>query len=108
MEYVVGQDEVSAKPATLERKDIQSTKPLLVWQLPHTFDHTCGQALYALHRRCLVVGKAKMPAGYTPGLASPEPNTGVGRSLVSRLQNHEAGTEYAGRDLLLVESEEMF
>ncbi len=49
-EYVVGQNEVSTKQATLERKDNQSTKPLLVWPLPHTFDHTCGQALYALHQ----------------------------------------------------------
>ncbi len=49
VEYVVGQDGVSAKPATLERKDIQSTKPVVVWQLSHTFDHTCGQALYALY-----------------------------------------------------------
>ncbi len=30
VEYVEGQDEVSAKPAMLERKDIQSTKPALV------------------------------------------------------------------------------
>ncbi len=44
MEYFVGQDEVSAKPATLERKYIQSTKPGLVWQRSHTVDHTCGQA----------------------------------------------------------------
>ncbi len=35
VEYVVGQDEVSAKPATLERKDMQSTKPLFVWQISH-------------------------------------------------------------------------
>ncbi len=42
--------EVSAKPATLERKDIQSTKPVLVWQLSHTSDHACGQALYARHQ----------------------------------------------------------
>ncbi len=90
MVYVVGQDEISAKPATLERKDIQSNKPLLVWQ------------------RCLVVGKANTPAGHTPGLAPPEPDTRVGRSLVSRLQNHdEAGTVYAGRDLSLVDSEEI-
>ncbi len=50
MEYVLGQDEVSAKPATFERKDIQSTKPVLVWQLSHAFDQTSGQALYALHQ----------------------------------------------------------
>ncbi len=48
VEYVVSQDEISAKPATLERKDIQSMKPVVVWQLFHTFDHACGQALYAL------------------------------------------------------------
>ncbi len=49
------------------------------------------------------------PAGHTPELALPEPDTGVRISLVSRLQNHdEAGTGYAGRDLLLVDSEEMF
>ncbi len=40
VEYVVGQDEVSAKPATLERKYIQWTKPALVWQLSYAFDHT--------------------------------------------------------------------
>ncbi len=28
LEYVVGQDEVSMKPATLDRKHIQSTKPV--------------------------------------------------------------------------------
>ncbi len=50
MEYVVGLDEVAAKLATLERIDIQSTKPVLVWKLSHAFDHTCGQALYALHQ----------------------------------------------------------
>ncbi len=50
MEYVIGQDEVSAKPATLERKDIQSKKPVLVWQLSLAFDYTGGQALYALHQ----------------------------------------------------------
>ncbi len=63
----------------------------------------------ALIAKCLVVGTAKTPAGHTTGLASPEPDTGVGRSLVSRLQTHdEAGTGYVGRDLLLVDSEEMF
>ncbi len=31
VEYIVGQGEVSAKPVTLERKDIQSTKPVLIW-----------------------------------------------------------------------------
>ncbi len=50
VEYVVGRDEVSAKPATLERKYIQSTKPVLVWQLSHAFDHMFCQALYALHQ----------------------------------------------------------
>ncbi len=50
VEYVVDQDEVSAKPATLEKKDFQSTKPVLVRQLSHAFDHTNGQALYALHQ----------------------------------------------------------
>ncbi len=48
-------------------------------------------------------------ADQTPGLASSEPETGVGISLVSRLQNHdEAGTGYVGGDLLLVDSEDMF
>ncbi len=57
----------------------------------------------------LTVGKAMTPADRTPGLTSPEPDTGVGRSLVSSLQNHDAaGTGYAGRDLLLVDSDEMF
>ncbi len=31
VEYVVGQDEVSAKPVTLERKAIQSTMPVFTW-----------------------------------------------------------------------------
>ncbi len=49
------------------------------------------------------------PAGHTPGLALPEPATGVGISLVARLQNHdEVGAGYTGRDLLLVGSEEKF
>ncbi len=49
------------------------------------------------------------PAGHTPGLASPEPDTGVGISLVSNLQTHDEGrTGYAGRDFLLVDDEEMF
>ncbi len=39
VEYVVGQDVVSAKPATLERKDFQSTMPVLTWKLFHAFDH---------------------------------------------------------------------
>ncbi len=46
MDYVVGQDEASAKPATLDREDIQSTKPVAVWLLTYAFDHTCGQAPY--------------------------------------------------------------
>ncbi len=50
VEYVVGQDEVFAEPVTLERKDIQSMKPVPVWQRSHSFDHTSGQALYALHQ----------------------------------------------------------
>ncbi len=50
VEYVVGQDKVSAKPVTLEKKDIRMTEPVLVWQLSHAFDHACGQALYALHQ----------------------------------------------------------
>ncbi len=33
VKYVVDQDEVTAKPVTLESKDIQPTKPVLVWQL---------------------------------------------------------------------------
>ncbi len=48
MEYIVGQDEVSAMPATLKRKDIQLTKPVFIWILPHALDHMSGQALYAL------------------------------------------------------------
>ncbi len=55
VEYIVGQYEVSAKPVTLERKEIQSTKPALVGQLSHTFDHACGQALYACHAYAGVV-----------------------------------------------------
>ncbi len=48
MEYVVGHDGVPTKPALLERKDIQSMKPVLIWQVSHAFDHTGGQELYAL------------------------------------------------------------
>ncbi len=44
------EDDVDAKSATLERKDIQSTKSLLGLQLTHALDHTSGQALYALHQ----------------------------------------------------------
>ncbi len=50
VEYVVGQDEVSAKPTTLERKEMQSMKPVRVRQLSHAVDHTCGQALFALNQ----------------------------------------------------------
>ncbi len=61
MKYVVGQDKVSAKPATLERKNIQSTKPIHIWQLSHAFDHTSG-AVCAPSRRYFIVGKAITPA----------------------------------------------
>ncbi len=44
--YVVAQNEVSAKPATLERKDIQSKKLVLVWQLSHSFDLTLSSVLF--------------------------------------------------------------
>ncbi len=50
VEYVVGQNEVSAKRATLERKDIQWTKPVLEWQRSHGLDHTRGKALYVIHQ----------------------------------------------------------
>ncbi len=57
--------------------------------------------------RCLV-GKAMTSADHTPGLASLEPDTRVGISLLSRLQNHdEAGTGFTGSDLLLGDSEEI-
>ncbi len=47
------------------------------------------------------------PASHTSGLASLEPGTGVGISLVSRLQKeHEAGMGYAGSDMLLVDIED--
>ncbi len=42
VEYVVGKDEVAAKPVTLERKDLQSTKPVLIRQFPRGLDHTSG------------------------------------------------------------------
>ncbi len=45
VEDVVGEDEVSAKTAPLERKKIQSTKSFFIWQFPHAFDHTYRQAL---------------------------------------------------------------
>ncbi len=35
MGYVVGQDEASTKPVKLSRKNIQSTKPVIIWQLYH-------------------------------------------------------------------------
>ncbi len=50
MDDVVGEDEVSAKTASLERKKIQSTKSFFIAQLPHAFDHTGRQALNALHQ----------------------------------------------------------
>ncbi len=50
VEYVVSLDEESAKPAMLDRKGVQSTTSILIWQLSHVFDHTCGKALYALHQ----------------------------------------------------------
>ncbi len=41
------------------------------------------------------------PAGYIAGLASPEPDTGIGKFLVSRLQNHdEAGTQDTHHDFV--------
>ncbi len=39
VEYVTAHDEVSAKPAALARKDIQSAKPVIIWQPPHALDH---------------------------------------------------------------------
>ncbi len=42
MEDVEGEDKVSAKTAPLERKKIQSTKSLFIWQFPHALDHTDG------------------------------------------------------------------
>ncbi len=53
--------------------------------------------------------KAMTPTGQTLGLASPEPDTDVGISLVSRLENQEyAETGYARPDQPLVDSEEIF
>ncbi len=49
VKYVVGRDETSGKPETLEIKDIRLTKPAHVYELFHPFDHTCGFVLYALH-----------------------------------------------------------
>ncbi len=40
--YLVGQDEVFTKLATLEGKDIESAKPVLEGQLSHTSENTCG------------------------------------------------------------------
>ncbi len=54
-------------------------------------------AVCAPSGRCFIIGKPKTPAGRTPGLASPEPETWVEISLVFRLQNHDdAGTGYTG------------
>ncbi len=50
VENVVGEDEVSTKTAPLERKKIQSTKSFFISELPHDFNHTSRQALYALHQ----------------------------------------------------------
>ncbi len=48
VEKVKGQNLFSAEPAKLERKDIQSPKPVLIWQISRGL--TCGQALYAFHQ----------------------------------------------------------
>ncbi len=49
------------------------------------------------------------PAGHTLGLASPEPDTQVGISLVSGLRFHdEVRTGYTGHELLLVHSYRCF
>ncbi len=45
VEDIVVEDKVSAKTALLERKKIQSTKSLFIWQFPPTFDHKSRQAL---------------------------------------------------------------
>ncbi len=50
MENVVGEDEVSKKTASLEKKEIQSMKLFFIWKFPHAFDHVSRQALYALHQ----------------------------------------------------------
>ncbi len=48
------------------------------------------------------------PTDHTPGLATLEPDTGVGISLVSKLQNdNEVGIGCAGRNLLLVDIVQM-
>ncbi len=49
-EYVVGKDEVSTKPATPERKDIQSKKPVPLCLLSPSFDNASSLALYELHQ----------------------------------------------------------
>ncbi len=47
VEYVVGQNEVSAKPAIPGKKE--STNPVLMWEFPDALDQTSGHALCALH-----------------------------------------------------------
>ncbi len=49
LQYVAGRGVVSSNAATIERNEIQSTKPNLVWQLSHAFDRTRGETPYALH-----------------------------------------------------------
>ncbi len=47
--------------------------------------------------------------GRIPRFASSERDTGMGKSLVLRLQNHdEAGTGYARHEWLFVDSERIF
>ncbi len=92
---VVGEDEVSAKTAPLERKKIQSTNSFFIWQFSHVFDAVCAPL-----RRCLAEGTVTTLAGRTPGLVSPEPATEAERSLVSEPQTHgEAETGFAEHDL---------
>ncbi len=52
-EHVVGHDDIAVKPATLERKDIQSMKPVRICKakLPsYAFDYTSCQKLCALQQ----------------------------------------------------------
>ncbi len=84
MEYVAGADEASVKPTTLERRAIQSTKPALVWQLSHAFDHTCGQALARGRSFCI----------------KQEDNTRL--SLVGSIAGMREGVSFRERILLFI------
>ncbi len=72
--------------------------------LSSLWPHVWLCAVCAPSGRCLVVGGAKTPAGHSLGLASPEPDTGVGISLVSSLQTMKLKKGHKSGDSQFVDS----